>query len=72
MRNKILTFIIGMLVGAILTTVGFLIYNKEVKNDSEQPGMVQMDGNRQMGQPANGDMEEPPAKPEDSNNNVNS
>ena len=28
MKNKILSFIIGMLVGAILTTIGFFIYEK--------------------------------------------
>jgi len=35
MKNRILTFIIGILVGAIITTVGFLIYNKSINNFKE-------------------------------------
>ena len=36
MRNRILTFIIGILVGAILATAGFLIYSKTInKNQNE-------------------------------------
>lgn len=84
MKDKILTFIIGALVGAIITTAGFLIYNKTLSNNSNQPEMMQMDGSGQMQQPSNGNMgeppekpsgdigEEPPAKPEETNNNVNS
>lgn len=84
MKDKILTFIIGLLIGAIITTAGFLIYNKAIKNNSEQPEMMQMNENGQMGQPSDGNMEmppekpsgdnseEPPTKPEDSNNNINS
>lgn len=84
MKNKILTFIIGLLVGAIIATAGFLIYSKTVANNSNQPEMMQMNGNGQMGGQQPGSMEEPPekpdgdngeqppAKPEDSNNNTNS
>lgn len=67
MKNKVLTFIIGVLVGAIITTVGFLIYNKAVKNNSEQPEMMQMNENGQMVQPSNGDMGEPPEMPNSNN-----
>lgn len=82
MKNKILIFIIGLLVGAIIATAGFLIYNKVNKNDVNQPEMMmQMNGNEQMQQ---GNMEEPPEKPsgdngeevpekpDDLNNNINS
>ena len=84
MKNKILTFIIGLLVGAIIATAGFLIYNKIISNNSKQPEMMQMNGNGQMGEPSNGNMgeppekpsgdngEEPPEKPNDLNNNTNS
>ena len=76
MKNKILTFIIGVLVGAIIATAGFLIYNKTIRNNSNQPEMMQMNGNGQMEEPPempNGDNgEEPPAKPDDLNNNINS
>lgn len=83
MKNKILTFIIGLLVGVIIATAGFLIYNKTVVNNSNQPEMMQMNGNGQMGGQQPGSMEqppekpsgdsgeEPPAKPGESNNNTN-
>ena len=62
MKNRILTFIIGVLVGAILATAGFLIYSKSInKNPNEM--MMPMEGNGQMQKPE-GDMGEPPAKPE--------
>ena len=32
MKDKILVFIIGLLVGAIITATGFLIYEKTNKN----------------------------------------
>lgn len=80
MKGKILPFIIGVLVGAIIATAGFLIYNKTVANNSRQPGMMEMRGNGQMGEEQPGNMgepptkldgdngEEPPTKPEEANN----
>lgn len=83
MKNNILTFIIGVLVGAIIATAGFLIYNKSVVNTSNQSGMMEMNENEQMEKPSgnmgeppekpDGDNgEEPPAKPEETNENTNS
>lgn len=66
MKEKILTFMIGVLVGAIIATTGFLIYNKIGANNSNQPEMMQMNGKGQMGEPP----EEPPTKPEEVNNNT--
>ena len=78
MKGKILIFIMGILVGAIIATTGFLIYNKTVSNSEVQPEM-QMNGDGQMegGQPGNmgeslekpsGDnMQEPPEKPSGDN-----
>lgn len=63
MKEKILTFIIGLLVGAIITTTGFLIYNKTIVSDSNQTEMMQIDGNGQMNGQQPGNMEEPPEKP---------
>ena len=67
MKNRILTFIIGVLVGAILATSGFLIYSKSInKNVNVNPNPNQgmpFENNGQMERP-NGDMGEPPAKPE--------
>ena len=62
MKNRILTFIIGILVGAILATAGFFIYSKSInKNQNEM--MKTFENNGQMQRP-NGNMGEPPAKPE--------
>lgn len=83
MKEKILPFIIGILVGAIIATAGFLIYSKTVANNSSQPEMMQMNGNGQMGgqqgsmseppeKPDGDNGSEPPTKPEETNNNTNS
>lgn len=63
MKNKILTFIIGLLLGAIITTTGFFIYIKTISNNSAQPERLIMNekGQWEYGQP--GDMSEPPEKP---------
>ena len=62
MKNRILTFIIGILVGAIMATSGFLIYNKSInKNQNEM--MKTFENNGQM-QRLNGNMGEPPEKPQ--------
>ena len=82
MKGKILTFIIGLLVGAIIATAGFLIYSKTVANNTTQPEMMQMNGKGQMGGQQQGNMgeppekpsgangEQPPTKPEETNNNT--
>lgn len=58
MKNKILTFIIGVLVGAIITTAGFLIYEKVNNNSNSMPS-----GERpQMMEGENG--KTPPEKPD--------
>lgn len=59
MKNKILPFIIGLLVGIIITTLGFVIYNGIVKDDSNQSEMMPMNGMENMGNP--------PDKPGESN-----
>ena len=57
MKNKILTFIIEVLVGAIIATSGFLIYQK-INNNREIPnGFRQEMTNR-------GDGETPPERPD--------
>ena len=62
MKNRILTFIIGILVGAILATAGFFIYSKTInKNQNEMTKPFQNNG--QMQRP-NGNMGEPPEKPQ--------
>ncbi len=64
MKDKIMFLIIGVLIGAIITTCGFLIYNKSLSNNVTQPEMMQMNGNGQMQLPSNDNMGEPPAKPD--------
>ena len=64
MKDKIMFLIIGILIGAIITTVGFLIYNKSLSNNADQPEMTQINGNGQMGAPSNDNMGEPPEKPD--------
>ena len=62
MKNRILTFIIGVLVGAILTTVGFLIYCKStniMKNEIMKP----FENNGQMHR-FNENVGEPPERPQ--------
>lgn len=58
MKNKILTFIIGVLVGAIIVAAGFLIYEKTNTNSHSMPN-----GERpQMMESENGGT--PPEKPD--------
>lgn len=67
MKDKILTFLIGVLVGAIIATTGFLIYNKTVGNNSNKPEMMPTNGNGQMGEQKSGSMKQPPEKPDGGN-----
>ena len=57
MKDKILNFIIGVLVGAVITASGFLIYEKANKNTNQMPSGERM----QMMERADG--ETPPEKP---------
>ncbi len=74
MKDKILIFIIGLLVGAIITASGFLIYQKTNKNNIQTPNGEQMqmmektDG-KEPPQMPNG--ETPPEKPDSTANSNN-
>ena len=61
MKNRILTFIIGVLTGAIIMTLVFLIFNKPSENINN--GNFPPNENGQMQRP-NGNMGEPPEKPD--------
>ncbi len=70
MKDKILTFIIGMLVGAILATGGYYLYSKN--NTSNKRGMPGGEPPAMMGQEGNstnGNMGTPPEKPSDDDGN---
>jgi len=63
MKDKILVFIIGLLIGAVVTASGFLVYEKNNKNTTQTQNQTQ----RQMMERPNG--ETPPEKPDGENNN---
>lgn len=63
MKNKVLIFIIGLLVGAIISTVGFIIYENNNKPSQENSQMMQGTGMNGSNQGT------PPEKPVDSNGN---
>ena len=75
MKDKILVFIIGLLVGAIITASGFLIYQNANKNTNQTTSGEQMqmmerpDGNNAPPEMSNG--ETPPEKPSGSENDTN-
>ena len=61
MKNRILTFIIGMLIGAIIMTLVFLIFNKPSQNINNAHFPPNENWKRQR---PNGNMGEPPGKPD--------
>ena len=60
MKNRILTFIIGVLTGAIIMTLVFIVFNKP--NNDNNIGNMPPNMNGQMQRPE-GNMGEPPEKP---------
>lgn len=67
MKNRILTFVIGVLTGAIITTLIFIIINPFNGRGNAPEGMVNKPPEGQFGERPerpNGEMGEPPAKPE--------
>lgn len=71
MKDKILTLIIGILIGAVITAGGFFIYEKVSGNNSNNNGMPSMNGgNGQMQGGPGGNGEEPPEKPDGDNKNT--
>lgn len=75
MKNRILTFVIGILVGAIIMTTFFLIYNKTNRanefmgpmNGNGQMNTNQMPQNGNMMPGNNGDSSNIPEKPDEEN-----
>lgn len=61
MKNRILTFIIGILVGSIITTTGFLIYSKTTNKNVNPNERMHMNQDGQIQMP-NGNMGERPEK----------
>lgn len=58
MKNRILTFVIGVLVGAIVATVGFYCYSKNAKPmnmNGQMPEMMQRGEDGQMPEKPDGE-----------------
>lgn len=69
MKDKIMFMIIGILLGAIITTAGFLLYSKINFKNFAQIDMTQMNNNRT--QPPSSNMGKPPEKLDETNINTN-
>ena len=65
MKNKILILIIGILIGAVLTSIGFYIYQKNNTNANGGPDFSQNGEMPQM--PNGGNGQTPPDKPSGDN-----
>lgn len=63
MKDKILLFIIGVLVGAIISTGAFFVYTKLTTNNSNsQQTQMQMPSGNMQGMPS-GENGQPPERP---------
>lgn len=71
MKNKILILIIGIIIGSIITTSAFLIYNKVFIKNLKGQETMQINGREQMQPPSlpDGNDGTLPEKPSNSNNN---
>ena len=71
-KDKILMFIIGALVGAVITTGIFYIYTKNNNNcsitDREMSGEMKERPDGEPPEKPSGEQGEPPAKPDEINN----
>ncbi|MBQ9318377.1 MAG: hypothetical protein IJR82_01960 [Bacilli bacterium] len=67
MKEKIIIFVIGLLVGAIIASGAFLIYTKTSSTNCETQ-TIQMNGGTPPEMP-NGENGQPPEKPDGENSN---
>ena len=66
MKDKIIFLVIGFLIGAIVATGAFYLYNKSNNNIQMNGGQIPQLPNGQSGEPPekpNGENTEPPEKP---------
>lgn len=70
MKDKILLFVIGVLVGAVISTGAFFVYSKATNNANCNNQSMQMPGGTppSMSNGQNGENGQPPEKPEENNN----
>ena len=69
MKDNIMMFIIGFLVGAIISSAGFMIYSNVSSNKSNNNQEFRM--NNKMGQPPQDDNGQPREITEDGNEDTN-
>ena len=75
MKDKILLFVIGVLVGAIISTGAFFVYTKmSTTCNTSSNSQIEMPGGNppSMQDGESGQMGEPPAKPGENNTQNNS
>ena len=71
MKDKIILFIIGTLVGAVISTGAFYIYTTTSNSCNNSNQNTQMNGGQPPEMP-NGQNGQPPEKPNDNNSQSNS
>ena len=69
MKDKILLFIIGVLVGAVISTGAFFVYTKATTCNTNN-NQIDMPGGNPPSMP-NGQNGQPPERPEDNNTQSN-
>ena len=70
MKDKIIIFMIGLLVGAVISTASFYVYT--LSNNNNSNNNIQMNGGQPPSMPGgqNSDLNEPPEKPSGDNQNM--
>ena len=66
MKDKIILFVIGVLVGAVISTGAFYIYTTTTKSCDCSSSNTQMNGGQPPEKP-DGDNSQPPEKPSENN-----
>ena len=71
MKDKIIIFVIGVLVGAVIATGSFYVYSTNANSCNSNPGNMQMNGNQPPEIPSgqNGQPSEMPSNSTQSNSN---
>lgn len=69
MKDKIILFIIGVLVGAVISTGAFYVYSKSTSCNNSSNTQQQMPGGNPPSMPSGqqGENGQPPEKPSDNN-----
>ena len=70
MKEKIIIFIIGLLVGSVLTTGCFFVYTKTQTNNFDNNGAMQMRGGMNPPEKPDGENSNPPEMPNNQNNEL--